>query len=994
MKIPEKRPPLKRTSEVTWEISPDYKSDEPKMLVPAQIFATPKLLDAMDLAVFEQITNVACLPGIQKAAMAMPDAHWGYGFPIGGVAAFDLENGIISPGGIGYDINCLEPNTRILTKYGYFKKIKDFSNSFSTEELSCMDLESKQKKSASAVLFLRKKADHLLKIRTKCGEELLLTKDHPVYTGKGMVPAGRLKVGESIVIHPFNGVEYEEPEEKIILDEADIIRLVGNRWKLIRELKSKGLLPLKTTSRKLPILAKLLGFLTGDGWLGCYYSKKRKMDIWSMRVIGKPENLEEIRKDLAELGYKINFIKTSNYKSELTEIDGGKRKIVGQSTQLTINSQSLSVLLYALGLPKGNKSRVKISVPNWIKASPLWIKRLYLAGLFGAELTKPTQRKGEPNSFIEPCFSQNKINSLELENMNFLFEIVNLLAEFGVCVNKIYKQKGVRNSYGEETHKLSLKISAKPENLINLWSKIGYEYCKARKELAALAVAYLKYKLNFLDKLKKILEEAKVLREKGLLKDELFARAETLGISKSFVEGRLHQTCLSTALRLTSAFPSFEEFKQAHQILNSEFVLDEIDEIEELLYDGFVYDFTMNDSNHNFIANSIVSSNCGMRLILTNLTISEVRPKLKELVDTLFKLVPAGVGARGFVKLTPQQHKEVMIEGVDWCIKNGYGWQEDKERIEDFGAIPGADPSKVSQKAISRGAPELGTLGSGNHYLEIQHVVPENIFDEKLAKKFGIFPDQVVVMVHCGSRGFGHQICTDYVNVFRQKMPSWGIKVRDIELACAPFRTKEAQDYFAAMKCAANYGFGNRQLITHRIREAFSQVFGTDAEKLGMHIVYDVAHNIAKIEEHEIDGKKKELIVHRKGATRCFGPGRKELAPIYRDIGQPVIVGGSMETGSYLCLGTKEAMKLTFGSTMHGSGRTMSRAAAKKKVTGKELQKKMEERGIYVRSVSMSGLAEEAGMAYKDISEVVETMAIAGVSKKIVALKPIGNVKV
>ncbi|MGC8885033.1 MAG: RtcB family protein [Candidatus Nanoarchaeia archaeon] len=385
--------------------------------------------------------------------------------------------------------------------------------------------------------------------------------------------------------------------------------------------------------------------------------------------------------------------------------------------------------------------------------------------------------------------------------------------------------------------------------------------------------------------------------------------------------------------------------------------------------------------------------NCGMRLIRTNLTYAEVKPKLKELVDTLFEMVPAGVGAHGFIKLTPQQHKEVMVEGADWCIKNGYGWPEDKERIEDFGALPGADPSKISQKAISRGAPELGTLGSGNHYLEIQRVLPENIFDAKLAEKFGIFPDQVVVMVHCGSRGFGHQICTDYVNIFRRKMPEWGIKVRDIELACAPFKTKEAQDYFAAMKCAANYGFGNRQLITHRIREAFEKVFGTSAEKLGMHVIYDVAHNIAKIEEHRFNGSKKELIVHRKGATRCFGPGRKELAPIYRNIGQPVIVGGSMETGSYLCLGTEQAMKLTFGSTMHGSGRTMSRTAAKKKVRGTELQKAMQEHGIYVRSVSMAGLAEEAGFAYKDISEVVDTMEIAGVSKKIVALKPIGNVK-
>ncbi|MEM2874054.1 MAG: RtcB family protein [Candidatus Nanoarchaeia archaeon] len=385
--------------------------------------------------------------------------------------------------------------------------------------------------------------------------------------------------------------------------------------------------------------------------------------------------------------------------------------------------------------------------------------------------------------------------------------------------------------------------------------------------------------------------------------------------------------------------------------------------------------------------------NCGMRLIRTDLTINDVKPKLKLLVDHLFKIIPAGVGAHGFVKLTAQQHKEVMLEGAQWCIRNGYGWPEDKERIEDYGRIEGADPTKVSEKAMKRGAPELGTLGSGNHYLEIQLVEAKNIFDKQLAKKFGLFENQVVIMVHCGSRGFGHQICTDYVSIFRPKMAGWGIRVRDEELACAPFKSKEAQDYFAAMNCAANYGFANRQLILHRIREGFSHIFGQDAEKLGLHLIYDVAHNIAKVEEHKIDGKKKEVVMHRKGATRCFGPARKELPKIYRETGQPVIVGGSMETGSFLCVGTDAADEITFGSTMHGSGRTMSRAAAKKQVWGAELQKEMEKRGIYVRSVSTAGLAEEAGLAYKSINEVVETMDIAGVSKKVVAFKPIGNVK-
>jgi len=385
--------------------------------------------------------------------------------------------------------------------------------------------------------------------------------------------------------------------------------------------------------------------------------------------------------------------------------------------------------------------------------------------------------------------------------------------------------------------------------------------------------------------------------------------------------------------------------------------------------------------------------NCGMRLIRTDLTVSEVKPRIRELVDVLFKTVPAGVGSKGLVKLSVEEFKRVMIHGVDWCIEKGYGWEHDKERIEEYGCIPGADPSKVSEKAISRGISQLGTLGSGNHYLEIQVATPNKIFDKDVAEAFGIFENQILVMVHCGSRGFGHQVAADYLKIFDTAMRKYGIVVRDRELACAPFNSPEGQDYYKAMACAANVAFANRQVIVHRVRESFSEVFRREPEELGMDIIYDVAHNVAKIETHEVDGEEKELLVHRKGSTRCFGPGRKEIPEIYRKIGQPVIVGGSMETGSYLLVGTEKAMKETFGSTMHGSGRTMSRTAAKKKVIGAELKKEMERAGIIVRAVSMAGLAEEAGFAYKDISEVVDTMERAGISRKVVGLRPIGNIK-
>lgn len=385
---------------------------------------------------------------------------------------------------------------------------------------------------------------------------------------------------------------------------------------------------------------------------------------------------------------------------------------------------------------------------------------------------------------------------------------------------------------------------------------------------------------------------------------------------------------------------------------------------------------------------------CSMRLITTNLTSNEVQPKIKELVNELFGKIPAGVGKKGFVRLSRGQFRELMESGVKWCIDNGYGWKEDIDRIEEHGCIKAADASKVSEKAIQRGINQLGTLGSGNHYLEVQLVKAENIFEEKIAKAFGIHsPEQIVIMVHCGSRGFGHQIATDYLNAFEQAMKKYGITVKDRQLACAPFSSQEGQDYYAAMACAANNAYANKQIINHQVRKCFETVFGKTAEEMEMHVTYDVAHNIAKVEKHEIEGKKRKVLVHRKGATRSFGPGHEELWGEYKKYGQPVIVGGSMETGSYLLVGTETAMKETFGSTLHGSGRTMSRTKAKKMVKGQELQRKMEKEGIYVKTASFQGLAEEAGIAYKNISDVVEAVHGAGISKKVAALKPIGNIK-
>ncbi len=382
--------------------------------------------------------------------------------------------------------------------------------------------------------------------------------------------------------------------------------------------------------------------------------------------------------------------------------------------------------------------------------------------------------------------------------------------------------------------------------------------------------------------------------------------------------------------------------------------------------------------------------NCGMRLIRTDLTLADVQPRLEALMTELFRTVPAGVGSKGFVKLTRQTFQEVMRKGARWSVEQGYGWDNDLTHTEEQGCLKGADPEHVSEHAYQRGMGQLGTLGSGNHYLEVQVVRNDRIYDQHVAEQFGIHGhDQIVIMVHCGSRGFGHQVGTDYVRIFEKAMKRYDITVKDQQLACAPYQSPEGQNYFSAMNCAANMAFANRQVIAHHIREAFRTVFKQSPERLGMRQVYDVAHNIAKVERYG----KEQLLVHRKGATRAFGPGSPDVPEPFRTVGQPVICGGSMETGSYLLVGTEQANRESFGSTMHGAGRTMSRTQAKRTVRGATLQQTMAQRGILVKAVSMSGLAEEAGIAYKNISDVVESVDTAGITRKVAELLPVGNIK-
>jgi tRNA-splicing ligase RtcB (3'-phosphate/5'-hydroxy nucleic acid ligase) len=383
--------------------------------------------------------------------------------------------------------------------------------------------------------------------------------------------------------------------------------------------------------------------------------------------------------------------------------------------------------------------------------------------------------------------------------------------------------------------------------------------------------------------------------------------------------------------------------------------------------------------------------NCGVRLLRSNLMRENVLTKMKELVSILYNEIPSGVGSKGRVRLGPDDEKKILLKGARWAVEQGFGDASDLEKTESGGCLDGADPSLISKKAYERGRAQQGTLGSGNHFLEVQYI--DEIFDEKAANSLGFFLGQVTVMIHTGSRGFGHQVCTDFLEVMEKAAAKYKIELSDKELACAPFSSPEARDYLAAMRAAANYAWANRQCIMHWTREAFFKVFSISPKKLGMELIYDVAHNIAKIEEHEVNGKKMKLIVHRKGATRAFPPGHPELPEIYRPLGQPVLIPGDMGRASYVLLGTEKAMEETFGSTCHGAGRIMSRHQAIKKAKGRAIWREMEDKGIIVRSAGRETLAEEMSEAYKDISDVVEVVHRAGISNKVARLRPIGVIK-
>lgn len=891
---------LIRRGEYVWELPAGTVVGQK---VPVIVYISDTLYQLLEDEALQQAVNAACLPGVEKAIYVMPDVHVGYGFPVGGVMATNTKDGIISPGSVGYDINCLPEGAEILSEYGYRFKIEKYSG----ENLVGIK-DSFEPRSAPVLLLFKRKDNKLLKIRTSLGYEILLTPDHPILTKKGMKEARFIFPGNFVAVYPFRGVEYEEAPEFTILEST------GNQIH-DRELKKRGLLPLKSSNEKLPVLLRLLGYLTGRSLRGN-----------RIRVLGSKEDLQKVKEDIERLGFSVFF--KGNY--------------------LYISSKSFLSLIKSL---RGSS----LLVPEWLFKLPKWMKRLYLAGLFGAKMNTSQGFKDFSVSFsIE--VRRESIESGE----KFIFDIKQLLAEFGLKTGET--EEFIQGS----SVKIGLSISTEEENLIKFFEELGYEYSTEKSRFANLAAAYLRYR-------QKARSSRKVASQKvGILK------AVGMDFKATFEE-------FSTSVE--KDLLSFEEWVNSYA--EGFIVWDKVEEIQEQEYEGWVYDFSLNTSEHNFVAQNFVVSNCGVRLIATNLKAIDIAPKIKQIMNEILRNVPAGVGSTSDIKLSESQLKEVLVKGAGWAVNYGFGFTEDLKHIEGYGALPNADPDKASKEAYERGSDELGTVGSGNHFVEIQAV--EEIYDEDTAKKLGLWKGQVTIMVHSGSRGFGHQVCTDYLKVSLKAARKYGIELPDPQLACVPFSSPEGQDYFKAMNAAANYAFANRQILGFKTADTLRKLLGMSWEEFGYRLIYDHAHNIAKVERHKVGNKEVEVVVHRKGATRAFPPYNPEIPPAYRDIGQPVIIPGDMGRASYLLVGQSKSMDMSFGTACHGAGRVMSRRKAKQFVHEQGLEKVLGDLVVVARGKGT--IMEEIPQAYKDVSEVVRVIDALGIAKVVAKLKPLGTLK-
>ena len=988
---------FKKINDYLWEIPKSFRSD---MRVPARIYASEKMLDDIfrDKSI-EQIINVSTLPGIQKYALAMPDMHEGYASCIGGVAAIRTSDGIISPGMQGYDINCLAPDSKVLLENSCYTTIKKLERAWQEQRINFFDFKKGKLKNANLVSFLKRYNNPTIyKIATRSGQVIEATSDHPIQTKEGMKEVKLLREGDFVLIYPFRGVKYEIPMTKTILTEEkfkNILKKLGKDnsqghavSQILNQLKSRNLLPLRFNSPALPVILKIMGFIFGDGMITFINQKKGVLHFYA-----RTEDLQEIQKDIAKLGFSPSKIYSRLRHHSITTFYKNYRFSTTEHS-IKNDSSALAALLAALGTPYGVKSHQSYRVPKWIFDCPLWQKRLFLASFFGAELSTPSTLN--KYNFYALQFSVQKKDGLEDNVKLLLNDFKKLLRDFNVQTSHIQEVSGYRYSGKQgKTRGFRIQIKENAENSIKFFETIGYEYNLKKQKEACLAAHYLRLKLKIVQARTKARKTVQSLyQRKGDFKkisenliDEYVP--EQFLYHSIFKDNRWSLESRRGDPRIAFDFPSFKEFKKSSAFRDNGLVWDKIERIKKIPYADFVYDFTINNNNHNFIANGFVVSNCGMKLLKSEYSENEIKPHLDKLATEVQKEVPSGLGRGRQIKLSTQEIDKILEGGAKFLVKRGYGEKEDIENCESNGRLEWADASAVSSHAKNRGRDQVGTLGSGNHFMEVQKVV--EIFNERASKIFGLFKDQIVIMIHCGSRGLGHQVCTDYLREFIPLMLNkYKIKIPDREFACVPFNSPEGQRALAASAAAANYAWANRQMIAHFVRKAWESVLGEKTSPLIA--LYDVAHNIIKKEKYLIDGKETEVAVHRKGATRAFPPLHPEIPEKYREVGQPVLIPGSMGTASYILVGQKEG-ETAFYSTCHGAGRTMSRHEAMRRVSGQDVIRELASKGIIVKCWSSRGIAEEAPIAYKNIHDVVEVVHNAGLSKKVAKLVPLAVIK-
>ncbi|MFU8867122.1 RtcB family protein [Natronococcus sp.] len=862
-------------------------------------------------------------------------------------------------------MNCLSGDSEVLLENGRRISIADLEKRFEDERAMVVGEELVP---SEIRLFTKRENAAVYDVETETGDRITATADHPFRTPDGMRELEDLSEDDEVVVQPFRGVPDEKPDEFTVLSRDDF---AGENPQLIRALEERDLLPLKSTDDAFNRFLKLVGFHTGDGAIGS------GGQTW---FYGEPADLESIREDIDAIGFTPSKI----YERDRShEIDGKTFETTEYSARS--NSKAFQKVLLALGAPEGRKIESEFTTPWYFDRLTNWQKALYASAYFGAEMNAPAAQH-DKNLYC-PKVSQTRVADVANAGEQFMAELASFLEDLGIETNEIERFE-TDSSADRDTIRLRLGIKNDSENLIRFFSTVGYRYNREKHRKSIKALQYLKTKEAVIDRRATIAREAKAMADGGTPARDIKSEFD---VNDRFVERSIWGG-RSGRPRPPAEFPGFDEYCETITMGDDDTVSTRIRSIEPRDEERTVYDIGVSHGAHNFVADGFVVSNCGVRMMRTNLTYDELQGREEELVDSLFANVPSGLGGGGIVEAGVDTVDEILSRGVDWALEHGHAVEDDLLHCEDEGMREGANPDKVSQKAKDRGKNQIGSLGSGNHFLEVQRVT--DVFDDDVGEAFGLEEDRIVVLIHCGSRGLGHQTCNDYLRKIEQQHKGLLDRLPDKELAAAPAGSQLAEDYYGAMNAAINFAWVNRQLIMHRTRQVFERVFDRSWEEMEMELLYDVAHNIAKKELHTVDDEERELYVHRKGATRAFPAGHPEVPKAYRDVGQPVIIPGSMGAGSYVLRGGEHSMDLTFGSTAHGAGRLMSRTQAKNEYWGGDVKQELQDQQqIYVKAQSGATVAEEAPGVYKDVDEVVRVSDELGIGDKVARTFPVCNIK-